>query len=1229
MSAVPGPVYGLEVPPGEILIPAAMEFPASFRITMAAVDPTEEPEADGEGNVPTVPRSTLRLVKRALPGLDDEDEDDEIDDEYMKALLAGSDDEEDSDEEANGGPSDPAKAKKQRQAAAIKKLLEAAQEESDEEMEDAKPNGKAKGKAKATKESDEEDEEDSDDDSEEGADLENFVICTLDTERNYQQPLDITVNHGEKVFFVVTGSHTVYLTGNYIMDDDEDDEDSEDEDEYDLSPDELEYGLEGDDSDASDDLDGLEDPRVQEIDTDEEEAPKLVAANKGKNKRAAEEAEGLDELISKDDSKLSKKQQKKLKNNKGEAVAAEEKKDAKKVQFAKNLEQGPTGSTEKAKQSKDSKPAPGVKVVQGVTIDDRTIGNGRTVKSGDTVGVRYIGKLQNGKQFDANKKGKPFSFKAGKGQVIKGWDIGVIGMAIGGERRLTIPAHLAYGSRGLPGIPANSTLIFDVKLLEINIMAQTLLKKASQQFIRLSSCDWKNALEPSPDSELNGPEGIEAHHGWKLGNATAKRWKPLRIIETSKDAKTPTEEQIKDQIKTDQLNKYALRHGFNARSPNSKELLRKLHLNPMAMTSNSTLVIRTPSKRARSSLQLLNITPLSDLETPPCSEASTKPSSIQEDSTAKTSIESSPSQQYKVIADRRYNRRNPWTRSSPEGRALSTIPEAGVIQARPTIATVERASAAKIFLETHFNELLYKPNTRALRIQSLEAHLHGCSNMSLEEKEKIRMQYKIQETCHLRELRAMKANCMALSSKDNSGLSTNNYEPLQILGKGSFGVVRLVREKPAPGHAFPGQVYAMKIIRKSEMIRNSQEGHLRAERDFLVASEGSQWAVPLIASFQDPSSLYLVMEYMPGGDFLGLLIRRNILPEEIAKFYIAEMILAIEEAHRLNFIHRDIKPDNFLISATGHLKISDFGLAFDDHWSHDAAYYNTHRYSLVRELGINIKGDEMDQKSSKDILKQFEWYQSLVSGIDRHGRYPLAKDEDLRSLIGWRDRHGSRTAARSVVGTSQYMAPEVVRGEDGFQTSRFTDYSGRYVFPGDAEDIKAHRWFRNIQWERLQSQPAPYIPNLKSDDDAHYFDESEPFEDWSESVPSGICLNTEDVRELLFGFGHHVQQKAMELIKVPFDAAKLRSMDHDIDAAKDLQPSEKAALKQFVRFYGHKERKRPRDMLLRDKSTKKTSLRIRKETAFMGYTWRRMRPGGYTDQKPAETLPASEVQVTA
>ncbi|KAJ2976565.1 hypothetical protein NQ176_g4879 [Zarea fungicola] len=466
MAGISGPVYGLEVPPGEILIPASMEFPASFRITMAAIDPSAEPEASEDGKVPKVCRSTVRLVKRAFSGIDD-DEDDEIDDEYMKALLAASDDDDDEDdeeddEEANGGPSDPAKSKKSKQAAAIKKLLAATQGDDDEDMEDAP---KAKGKGKAAEEDDEdddeddEDDEDDDDSDDDGADLENFVVCTLDTERNYQQPLDITVNEGEKVFFVVSGTHTVYLTGNYIMDDEDDySEDDEEDDDYDLSPDELDYAMGEDSDEGSDDLDDVEDPRITEIDDDEDEAPKLVDTSKKGKKRAAEEAENLDDLIAKDGAKASKKQQKKLKNNQGEAVAADEKKDAKKVQFAKNLEQGPTGST---------KAAVGVKVVQGVTVDDRKIGSGRVVKNGDSVGVRYIGKLANGKQFDANKKGKPFTFKVGKGQVIKGWDVGIVGMSIGGERRLTIPANLAYGSKALPGIPANSQLTFDVKLIEI------------------------------------------------------------------------------------------------------------------------------------------------------------------------------------------------------------------------------------------------------------------------------------------------------------------------------------------------------------------------------------------------------------------------------------------------------------------------------------------------------------------------------------------------------------------------------------------------------------------------------------------------------------------------------------------------------------------------------------------------------------------------------------------
>ncbi|KAI0540768.1 hypothetical protein GGR58DRAFT_459893 [Xylaria digitata] len=483
MSMTPVALYGLEVPPLGVMVPAMQEdsMPnACYRITMAALDPTEPPEADEDGNIPSVPRSTLKLIRKRA-SLDPDF--DTLDDDYLQQLMGGDSDEDsdegDDDDEPNGGPSDKAKSKKAK-AEALKKLIAAANaEESDEEMDDgdAKPNGKAnkKGKEPATSSDDDDDESISSSDME----IEELVICTLDTERNYQQPLDITIGAEEQVFFVVKGTHAIHLTGNYIVDTD-DISDSEDGDDDDY---ELPGGIDSiDDYDSDsevDELDDIQDPRVTEVDSDEEEeAPKLVESKKGKNKRPAEEeAESLDDMITKanaaDEGKLSKKQQKKLKNNKGEAIAKEEAKaeaskegsakSDKKVQFAKNLEQGPTGPAAAAEKGATL----GVKVVQGVTIDDRKIGTGRVVKKGNRVEVRYIGKLTDGKVFDSNKKGKPFSFKAGSGEVIKGWDIGVQGMSVGGERRLTIPAHLAYGSKAQPGIPGNSQLIFDIKLLGI------------------------------------------------------------------------------------------------------------------------------------------------------------------------------------------------------------------------------------------------------------------------------------------------------------------------------------------------------------------------------------------------------------------------------------------------------------------------------------------------------------------------------------------------------------------------------------------------------------------------------------------------------------------------------------------------------------------------------------------------------------------------------------------
>ncbi len=172
------------------------------------------------------------------------------------------------------------------------------------------------------------------------------------------------------------------------------------------------------------------------------------------------------------------------------------------------------------------------------------------------------------------------------------------------------------------------------------------------------------------------------------------------------------------------------------------------------------------------------------------------------------------------------------------------------------------------------------------------------------------------------------------------------------------------------------------------------------------------------------------MDYMPGGDFLGLLIRDNVLSEAVTKWYIAEMIVCIEEAHSLRWIHRDVKPDNFLISASGHLKISDFGLAFDGHWSHDQAYFNHHRYSLLNKLGINVEGDDIDVQESRTVAAARKLAQTVnnLGKEQRHERNSY-NTTDSEGILNWRNRYGNRTLARSVVGTSQYMAPEVVRGE--------------------------------------------------------------------------------------------------------------------------------------------------------------------------------------------------------
>ena len=103
-----------------------------------------------------------------------------------------------------------------------------------------------------------------------------------------------------------------------------------------------------------------------------------------------------------------------------------------------------------------------------VKTEDITVGTGKEVSTGDTVVIHYTGTLQNGTKFDSSyDRNEPFETKIGVGQVIKGWDIGVVGMKVGGKRKLTIPPSLGYGSQEVGSIPPNSTLLFDVELIDV------------------------------------------------------------------------------------------------------------------------------------------------------------------------------------------------------------------------------------------------------------------------------------------------------------------------------------------------------------------------------------------------------------------------------------------------------------------------------------------------------------------------------------------------------------------------------------------------------------------------------------------------------------------------------------------------------------------------------------------------------------------------------------------
>ncbi|KAL0235551.1 hypothetical protein GEMRC1_002133 [Eukaryota sp. GEM-RC1] len=219
-------------------------------------------------------------------------------------------------------------------------------------------------------------------------------------------------------------------------------------------------------------------------------------------------------------------------------------------------------------------------------------------------------------------------------------------------------------------------------------------------------------------------------------------------------------------------------------------------------------------------------------------------------------------------------------------------------------AAKKRAIATRMFLESYFRDVNRKLAHRTLREYDLQKKL---SDPSITDSEKQAL---------IEEFRAMETEYLRSSRK---ALQLTDFENIKLVGRGGFGEVRLVR------HLATNKLLAIKLLSKSNIVKRGFQASVMAERE--IMSHYSPFLVHLHASFTTPQYLCLVLDYCPGGDLMGKLIRDNIFSETETKFYAAEILLALETLHKVGYMHRDIKPDNILIDRDGHLKLCDFGLA--------------------------------------------------------------------------------------------------------------------------------------------------------------------------------------------------------------------------------------------------------------------------------------------------------------
>ncbi|KAG0659972.1 rim15, signal transduction response regulator [Maudiozyma exigua] len=191
--------------------------------------------------------------------------------------------------------------------------------------------------------------------------------------------------------------------------------------------------------------------------------------------------------------------------------------------------------------------------------------------------------------------------------------------------------------------------------------------------------------------------------------------------------------------------------------------------------------------------------------------------------------------------------------------------------------------------------------------------------------------------------------------------SIKDYDILKPISKGAYGSVYLARKK------LTGDYFAVKVLRKSDMIAKNQVMNVKSERAIMMFQSDKPYVAKLFATFQNKDNLFLVMEYLPGGDLATLIKMMDTLPDKWVRQYLAEIIIGVDDMHQNGIIHHDLKPDNLLIDSNGHIKLTDFGLS-------RAGLVRRHKIINNRSKSItsnaSIEENEMPRKTSQSSIPE-------------------------------------------------------------------------------------------------------------------------------------------------------------------------------------------------------------------------------------------------------------------